>query len=71
MVLLMASRYVELAKEIPGYVWDPRATARGEDAPIKANDDSCDALRYAVQSSRFVWGTMVPLTLTIELEEAA
>lgn len=39
-----------LRREIPGYVWDPKAQARGEDAPVKANDHACDALRYALYS---------------------
>lgn len=55
-----------LIEEVPGYAWDPKATLRGEDAPIKANDDSCDALRYAVVSTRALWGTAVPLNLPIE-----
>ena len=56
----------KLIAEVPGYSWDPKATLRGEDAPIKANDDSCDALRYGVMSTRALWGTAVPLTLPIE-----
>jgi len=35
-----------LIEEIEGYRWDPKATERGEDAPIKENDDLIDALRY-------------------------
>lgn len=44
-----------LIKEIPGYRWDPKATERGRDAPIKEHDDHVDALRYAVYSSRHLW----------------
>ena len=35
-----------LLNEIPGYLWDDKAAERGEDAPIKADDHSIDALRY-------------------------
>jgi phage terminase large subunit len=30
------------------YVWDPKAAARGEDAPLKDNDHCLDAARYFV-----------------------
>lgn len=35
-----------LIEEMEGYRWDPKATERGEDKPIKENDDLIDALRY-------------------------
>lgn len=70
-LLIVSDTCVELAKELPSYVWDPKATARGEDAPIKANDDCCDAMRYAVASTRQLWGTLIPMTLPTEIEEAA
>ena len=35
-----------LVEEIEGYRWDPKATDRGEDKPIKEADDLADALRY-------------------------
>lgn len=44
-----------LTQEIPGYVWDPKKALKGEDAPIKANDHSCDAMRYGVRGSRRWW----------------
>jgi PBSX family phage terminase large subunit len=45
-----------LIEEIPGYSWDPAASAKGEDAPIKADDHSVDSgLRYAIYSSRMLW----------------
>jgi len=69
--LIVSDACVELQKELPGYVWDPKATLRGEDAPVKVNDDCCDALRYAVASTRTLWGTSVPMTLPVDLEEAA
>lgn len=45
----------ELLDEIPGYAWDPKATEKGEDKVLKVNDHYCDALRYAVYSSRVLW----------------
>lgn len=45
----------ELIQEIPSYVWDAKAQARGEDKPVKENDDHCDALRYGVQGAKRVW----------------
>lgn len=41
-----------LIKELQNYVWDEKATQRGEDKPIKDNDHACDALRYVVASMR-------------------
>lgn len=35
-------------KEFSVYVWDPKASARGEDAPIKQNDHAMDAIRYFI-----------------------
>lgn len=44
-----------LLAELPGYSWDPKATERGEDAPIKSDDHSADALRYVVHSTAHEW----------------
>ena len=37
-----------LQEEMVGYRWDDRATERGEDKPIKENDDLIDCLRYLI-----------------------
>ncbi len=37
-------------REIQGYMWDPKKIKLGEDAPLKQNDHSVDALRYAIHS---------------------
>lgn len=50
-----------LIKEFPGYMWDPKATAKGEDAPIKINDHSMDALRYVTYSTRHTWRQAIPI----------
>jgi PBSX family phage terminase large subunit len=39
-----------LIREIEGYVWDPAASKKGDDAPLKQADHAIDALRYAVRS---------------------
>lgn len=44
-----------LEREMVGYAWDPKATKRGEDEPLKADDHGPDGLRYGVQASRSVW----------------
>lgn len=41
--------------EMVGYVWDPKAQKRGEDAPLKVNDHAPDALRYGIRSLHTVW----------------
>lgn len=45
----------ELINEIPGYAWDPVASEKGEDKPIKVGDHGCDALRYGTQTTRAIW----------------
>lgn len=44
-----------LQTELSEYRWDPKATERGEDKPLKVNDHHVDALRYAVYSSKSLW----------------
>lgn len=39
-----------LMDELGTYSWDETAAKRGDEKPIKANDHSCDALRYYVNS---------------------
>ncbi|MFJ3097362.1 PBSX family phage terminase large subunit [Streptomyces hydrogenans] len=41
--------------ELPSYAWDERAAERGEDKPVKTNDHSADALRYALHSTAHEW----------------
>ncbi|HEY9475841.1 MAG TPA: PBSX family phage terminase large subunit [Mycobacteriales bacterium] len=45
----------DLIREIPGYVWDPKATAAGHDAPIKVDDHSVDAARYVIRTTEAAW----------------
>lgn len=43
--------------EVTDYVWDTKATERGEDAPNKdkAKDDSMDTGRYAIATTEAIW----------------
>ncbi|EFL21887.1 prophage terminase large subunit [Streptomyces himastatinicus ATCC 53653] len=52
-----------LLDELPGYSWDPKATERGEDAPLKVDDHSADALRYAVHSTAHEWRHLLTKTV--------
>lgn len=58
-MLTIAKDCPKLIEEIPGYRWDTKAADRGKDAPVKENDDHCDGMRYAVYSSRHLWGRHV------------
>ncbi len=44
--LKVLKRCEHLRAEFPSYVWDPKKQERGEDAPVKANDDCLDVTRY-------------------------
>jgi PBSX family phage terminase large subunit len=44
---------VNSIKEYSTYLWDERASKRGIDQPIKQNDHSCDAQRYALYTHFF------------------
>ena len=41
-------------------MWDDEPTARGEDGPVKADDDEADALRQ-VYTIRVDWRHLIPL----------
>ena len=42
-------------EEVPGYSWDDSASKKGQDAPVKAEDHSLDAGRYAIYTTRPIW----------------
>ena len=46
---------VHLLKEISTYIWDPKAAKRGEEKPIKVNDDAVDCMRYGIFSKVQAW----------------
>lgn len=60
--LLITDRCKGLIGELPGYVWDDKKTEKGEDAPVKANDHSVDAARYAVFTTQALWRTALRFT---------
>jgi PBSX family phage terminase large subunit len=53
--LVITDRCTGVTNEITDYVWDPKATERGVDAPVKRDDDSMDMLRYAVVTTESLW----------------
>lgn len=57
-----------LLEELPAYVWDEKASAKGEDRPLKVDDHSVDGLRYGLHSSVNEWRHLLPVT---SLEVAA
>lgn len=46
--ILIHERCKNLIREIEGYVWDSKKAERGEDEPLKKDDHTVDALRYAI-----------------------
>lgn len=50
--LYILDRCTNTIREIESYVWDPKASERGEDEPIKKDDHCLDALRYAVYTHK-------------------
>lgn len=51
----------QLIEFLPGYGWDPKATLKGEDKPMKVDDHEVDALRYGVHSTRVLWRDVIPM----------
>lgn len=67
-LLLVHESCTGLLSELPGYSWDPKATERGDDAPIKLDDHSADAVRYVVHSTAHEWRHLLTAST---LEQAA
>lgn len=59
--LRVSDRCKGLIGEMSEYAWDAKATERGEDKPLKTNDHSVDALRYAITSTESEWRQYVHL----------
>lgn len=57
--LAISDRCANLIRELPSYSWDDKATAKGEDAPVKINDHAADGLRYAVKSTESLWRGLI------------
>ena len=60
--LRVSTRCTGFLQEVSGYAWDSKAATRGEDKPVKTNDHSMDAARYAITSSEAWWRTHIPQT---------
>lgn len=58
-----------LLEELPGYVWDPEYSKKGEDKVIKQNDHWIDSLRYNVKTGITVVRPFLQLPIR-ELEVA-
>lgn len=50
-------------REVGGYSWDDKATAKGEDKPVKVADHSLDAGRYAIVTTEALWRTRINLSI--------
>ena len=59
--LLVSDRCQGFITEAPGYAWDPKATLKGEDKPLKVADHSLDAGRYAITTTENIWRQHVKL----------
>lgn len=68
--LIISDRCTGLTNEFPGYSWDPKATAEGEDKPLKVADHSLDALRYAIVTTETNWRPRVNINSTRHLQAA-
>lgn len=50
--LYICSECTNTIREIEGYVWDSKAAEKGYDEPMKKDDHTIDALRYAVATHK-------------------
>jgi hypothetical protein len=53
--LLVSDRCSGFIDEVTGYSWDPKATEKGEDKPLKVADHSLDAGRYILTTTEALW----------------
>lgn len=60
--LFTTTRTPGFNQEAPGYSWDPAATLKGEDKPVKVADHSLDGGRYAVTTTESIWREFVGYT---------
>ncbi len=59
--LRVSDRCTGLIGEMTEYRWDPKATEKGEDKPVKENDHSVDALRYLICTTETNWRRYIDL----------
>lgn len=50
--LFVLDRCKNLIREIETYVWDKKASEKGDDEPMKRDDHAVDALRYAIATHK-------------------
>ena len=62
----LAATQEKTYRELEGYAWDPKASERGLDAPLKEDDHGPDALRYAVMAMRRFWRSWIALPSVAE-----
>lgn len=53
---------VEDKREFTAYVWDPKATERGKDEPLKENDHCMDRNRYGVYTDSVLYARRVNMS---------
>lgn len=59
--LYVLSKCENTIREIESYVWDPKASERGEDKPLKVDDHCMDALRYPLYTHKPVVYDPIPM----------
>lgn len=57
--LLVHQSCTGIIDEFPGYMWDRKASVKGEDKPLKQNDHYMDALRYAIETPKHIWQRLI------------
>jgi PBSX family phage terminase large subunit len=57
--LLIHSSCKMLIAQMQSYSWDETAALKGEDKPVKVDDHSTDAARYAVVTTRQIWRSLI------------
>lgn len=58
--LKVTDRCSGFLSEVTGYSWDPKATEKGQDKPLKVADHSLDAARYAIATTEALWRPHLP-----------
>jgi len=68
--LKICSSCLNTIREFQSYVWDDKATLKGEDKPMKTNDHNLDSLRYACMHFFNGTGSMTPQDLNTRYRKA-
>jgi phage terminase large subunit len=54
-----------LLSEFGVYAWDEKSAGKGDDKPVKLEDHSLDALRYALRTTEALWRPHIPTGLDL------